>query len=218
MGKRAGARERRPVSRRIALAALLASATLFAAACAPLRGRPQVHRYMLGAAALSPKLSAQYNLELRRVEGSAPYDDSALAYQTSRYRLDTYHFDRWVAPPTELVFEAVAEMLRQRGPTSAAASGQPVTFLDGWIKAFQEVDQEGGGRYGLVEIEFCLTPSQVFARPLWCRTIRHETAQTGNTAEAAVAAINASFEQVLSDLAAALAAQPAAKVSHGSPG
>lgn len=123
------------MSKRIALAALLGAAALAAPACALLRSRPQVHRYMLAAAAVSFSLPTQYNIQLRTIDGNAPYDDTALAYQSSRYQLDTYRFDRWVAPPTEMVFEAVSEMLRQPAPASAAGSSQPVMFLNGRIRA-----------------------------------------------------------------------------------
>jgi hypothetical protein len=76
-------------------------------------------------------------------------------------------------------------------------------LLDSHVAAFQEFNQ-GEHVSGLVEMDFCLRPKRTPSKALWCRSIRHQTAASANTREAAVIAITTSMNGVLDELIAEL--------------
>ncbi len=190
------------------VAAFVMTITLACAACALFRSPPVMHRYTIPDTAVAPSLPAGLNLEIGSVTGLAPFHDTGVAYQISPFRLDNYRFHRWVAPPTEILTQRLTGMIEQpaAGLASPAAKDDPIMLLDARIRAFQEVD-EGGHSSGLVEIEFCLTPTTSMARPAWCQNFRRDTTASANTPEAAAAAISKSLNDILTDLMPALSSQ-----------
>jgi uncharacterized lipoprotein YmbA len=173
-----------------------------AASCAHVgSSKPAINRYQLGpvsSAALAPD---HVPLELHSVTATAPFRDTGIAYQASPYRLDSYTFSRWAAPPIEMVSERLTHLLEQ--PPIGAQRSQEAMLLDARITAFQEVD-EGGAISGLVAIDFCLRPKRPASPPQWCQTFRCQTAALANTREAAVAAVTTSLNKVIGELAAAI--------------
>ena len=183
---------------------------------------PETHRYQLVSQPVSAALPADVRIELRAVSGGAPYQDTGLALQTSEYRIDSYRFHRWVAPPTDLVADRVRAIVY--APSPAPISPDAATgVLQANILAFQQV-QMGGHSSGLVDIQFCLYPMGIFQRALWCRDLSKDTPAASDGPEAAAAAINASLNDVLQQFASALPAAvvelprsqgPASRVSQG---
>lgn len=180
--------------------------------------KPQVHRYILGPASTASLTPDRPSIDAGAITGLTPFRDTEIAYQTTPYRLDTYTFHRWSAPPIEQVSERIGVLLET--PPSGPKSSLPPMLLDSHIIAFQEVD-DGEHVSGLVSINFCLTSKRSASKELWCRTISHQTASSANTREAAVAAITASFNGVLDDLAAELnrqfASMPEASAEESEP-
>jgi uncharacterized lipoprotein YmbA len=191
------------MSLRLALnAVVLATGLAIYAGCTTSSAKPELHRYMLAVNSPSIRIPATTVVQLHEVTGSAPFRDSAIAYQTSPYRLDSYSLHRWVSPPTEMVAQTLNDLVNQ--PVPGSASADPVlVLLDARIKSFQQVT-EGNKNFGLVEIEFCLTPNQRQARPLWCQAFRHQNPAYEDSAEAAAQAISLSFSQVITDFSAEL--------------
>ena len=189
----------------------VAALAVLLSACAIFARTPTIHRYQLAPSSARPSIPSGIDIELRNVAGTAPFHDTGIVFQTSPYRLDSYPFHRWVAPPSELVGDALNAMLNQPVAQQGKPGSEPAYYLDARIFAFQEV-REGApaaAGSGLVEIEFCLTPDQPFARPVWCQTMRKDTAESSDTAESAAASISTSFNDVLAELAPKLSTQAA---------
>jgi ABC-type transport auxiliary lipoprotein component len=175
-----------------------------AAGCSMLaRKIPETHRYQLVTQPISAQLPSDARIELRAVSGGAPYQDTGLALQTSEYRIDSYRFHRWVAPPTDLVADRVKSIIYAPSPGGPIAPDAPTGVLQADVLAFQQV-QNGAQSSGLVDIQFCLYPAGIFQRALWCRDLSKSTPAASDAPEAAAAAINASLNDVLQQFASAL--------------
>jgi hypothetical protein len=166
---------------------------------------PETHRYQLVPQRISAALPPDVRLELRAVNGGAPYQDTGLALQTSEYRIDAYRFHRWVAPPTDLVADRIKAILYAPSSSGPIPPDSATGVLEANIHAFQQV-QKGAQSSGLVDIEFCLYPPGVYQRAFWCRDLSKDTPAVDGGPEAATAAINSSLNDVLMQFAAALPA------------
>src|SRR2546426_509436 len=127
------------MSQRLALnAVLLAAGLAIFAGCSSSSPKPELHRYLLAVNSPNIRIPATTVVQLHEVTGSAPFRDSAIAYQTSPYRLDSYSFHRWVSPPTEMVAQTLNDLVNQ--PISGNAAADPLlVLLDARIKSFQQV-------------------------------------------------------------------------------
>ena len=196
--------DRASVRPRLLLLALSALIIVVGVGGCSIRGnspKPQVHRYILGPASNAILTADRPSIDLGAVTGLTPFRDTEIAYQTTPYRLDTYTFHRWSAPPIEQVTERIGVLLQP--PPSGPKSSLPSMLLNSHIESFQEVD-EGEHVTGLVSINFCLVPKRQSSKVLWCQTISHQTSASANTREAAVVAITTSFNSVADDLVAEL--------------
>jgi hypothetical protein len=186
----------------LAVATLAASIIISSGAGCSSRGpKPQIHRYILGPASTATLTTDRPPIESGVVSGLTPFRDTEIAYESTPYRLDTYTFSRWSAPPIEIVSERIGAILQQ--PPNGPKSSLPTMLLDTHIMAFQEVD-DGEHVSGLVTISFCLRPKHPPSKMLWCQTLSHQTAASANSREAAVAAITGSVNSVFDDLIAEL--------------
>jgi ABC-type uncharacterized transport system auxiliary subunit len=177
---------------RAALALLVLGALL--PSCALSNTRPSMHHYQLSADPVPAEHNRKMKVNIGTVVAAGPLDDSAIVYQTSAHQLDSYHFHRWVEPPADMVQRS----LNDRFIGGYGLENLPV--LDARINSFQEVDK-GDQASGLVDIRFCLRADQrTPADESGCWTIRHQTPAGAKNAGAAVDAISASFDQVISDL------------------
>jgi ABC-type uncharacterized transport system auxiliary subunit len=171
-------------------------------ACSLFSQRPQTHRYLLPAPRARVEVPARFNLRVRSVKGIAPFEDTGIAHQVSAYQLDSYRYNRWVAPPTEMVADALHEIIRIP-PDSGSGATRRLMLLDARIDAFQHVDY-GGKEAALVAIEFCLSSDKPLAPCRWRRKFSREVTAINGTPEAAVEAFAAAYAQVLTEFAANL--------------
>jgi uncharacterized lipoprotein YmbA len=178
----------------IALGASLCGCSLLS------RTVPVTHRYQVVGTPVAADLPPDAKIELRTVGGAEPYQDTGIAYQTSLYRLDSYHFHRWVEPPTDILREHLRQILYRPSNLGSQEPNAKPLLLDARIQAFQEVD-EGAKHSGLVTVQFCLYPGDPFARALWCTTVSKQTPADGKGPENAAAAINLSFDAVMAQFA-----------------
>src|SRR5262249_52398299 len=119
---------------------------------------PELHSYQLAPTTVTTDIPPSAKIQLRNVSGSDPYQDSGIAYQTSAYKLDTYRFHRWVAPPIAMLTDRLRDLLNRPSSLGTEQPNARQYMLDARVKAFQEVDYDGN-HSGVVAIEFCLYPS-----------------------------------------------------------
>jgi ABC-type uncharacterized transport system auxiliary subunit len=191
---------RRFVVRAVAAAlaiALAAGCSIFA------RKIPETHRYQLVTTPPQVAIPPEVRIELRSVSGGAPYQDTGLAVQTSAYRIDSYRFHRWVAPPTDMVADRLRSIIYAPSSAGETQPDAPTAVLQADVQAFQQV-QTGSQSAGLVTIQTCLYPAGIFQRAFWCQTFSKSTPASSAGPEAATAAINSSLNDVLGQFAGAL--------------
>ena len=153
---------------------------LLAAGCALFAERPVTHRFLLPPPNAAVSIPADLNIRVRSVTGVAPFEDTGIAHQTSAYQLDSYQYYRWVAPPTEMVADALNELVKPRAAAKGGAARQELMMLDARVNAFQQVDF-AGKEDGLVAIEFCLSSDRPLAACRWRRSITRQIAAASNS-------------------------------------
>jgi ABC-type uncharacterized transport system auxiliary subunit len=198
------------VTRFVARAIPAALAIALAAGCSILARRiPETHRYQLVAAPTQVAISPDVRIALRAVTGGAPYQDTGLAVQTSEFRIDSYRFHRWVAPPTDMVADRLRGIIYAPSSAGETQPDAPTAVLQADVQAFQQV-QTGSQSAGLVTIQTCLYPPGIFQRAFWCQNFSKSTPASADGPEAATAAINSSLNDVLQQFTSALPAAVAA--------
>jgi len=170
------------------------------------RNVPNTHTYQLAPGTVAVLVPPEVRIELRTSAGTGPFEDEAIAYQVSPYRLDTYQFNRWVAAPSDLLRDRLREILYQPSEVGPAQPNAEPWQLDARVQAFQEVDYDGR-HSGVVAVQFCLYPSTPFSRAVWCKTESKENPASSRGIAGAVAAISLSFNQVMEQFANDLSAE-----------
>jgi len=170
---------------------------------------PDTRRYQLVTTPPQVAIPPDVRFELRSVSGGAPYQDTGLAVQTSEFRIDSYRFHRWVAPPTDMVADRLRSIIYAPSTAGEAHPNAPTAVMQADVQAFQQV-QTGAQFAGLVTIQTCLYPPGMFQRAFWCQTFSKSTPASTGGPEAATAAINSSLNDVLQQFAGALPSAVAA--------
>lgn len=121
---------------------------------------PQTRHYQLELDA-EPGADAQNELILvvDTFGVDAAYDQTQMVYRESPYRIDSYYYQRWAAPPGRLVSDALRKGYRSSGLFKTVLAGQsmrPDAVLSGHISALEEVDQSGDEWQGHVTLELRL--------------------------------------------------------------
>ncbi len=170
---------------------------------------PETHRYQLVTPPTQVAIPPDVRIELRSVSGGAPYQDTGLAVQTSEYRIDSYRFHRWVAPPTDMVADRLRSIIYAPSTAGETQADARTAVLQADVQGFQQV-QTGSQSAGLVTIQTCLYPTGIFQRAFWCQSFSKSTPASADGPEAATAAINSSLNDVLQQFASAMPAAVAA--------
>ena len=135
---------------------------LFAvAACA---GKvPETRYYQLATQAPPAHEAATVSLAIEPLIADAAYDDDRIVYRLTPYRLDYYNYQRWSAPPGQLVGNFLQDAFMKSGRFRAvmheASEAAPVT-LGGRLIALEEVDKSKTQWIGHVALELTLTDNQ----------------------------------------------------------
>lgn len=183
---------------------LLGAAAAIAIGCSPLsHSIPETHRYQVVTTPVNASVPDRVTLQVSGVGGAGPYQDTGIATQTSSYKIDSYHFHRWTAPPTEIVAERLRAIVYRPAGSADNSKDPAVATLEAQIKAFQQVNQ-GGTAAGLVDIDFCIYPTTPFQRAYWCQEMSKSTPAKNDSPEAAAEAVSASLDDVLHQFAGAL--------------
>jgi len=134
---------------------------LVLAACA---GKvPETRYYQLAAKAAPAPEKADVSLAIEPLVADAAYDDDRIVYRLTPYRLDYYNYQRWSAPPGQLVGnflqDAFGKSGRFRAVMHEASEAAPVT-LGGRLIALEEIDKSKTQWVGHVSLELTLTDNQ----------------------------------------------------------
>ncbi len=134
---------------------------LAVAACA---GKvPETRYYQLAAPAAPAAENADVSLAVEPLVADAAYDDDRIVYRLTPYRLDYYNYQRWSAPPGQLVGNFLQDAFMKSGRFRAvmheASDAAPVT-LGGRVLALEEVDKSKTQWLGHVALELTLTDNQ----------------------------------------------------------
>ncbi len=121
------------VPRRAFLALLLAGSAFALAACAlPINRQPVQQTYRLtGAETHSAPLPQPVVLQLLPVRAAAGLQSPAMLYSRSPDTLDAYRDNRWLAPPAQLIGDAIAHTL-SRQPWVSAVQQQTAVASAPW--------------------------------------------------------------------------------------
>ena len=134
---------------------------LVLAACA---GKvPETRYYQLAAKAAPAPEKADVSLAIEPLVADAAYDDDRIVYRLTPYRLDYYNYQRWSAPPGQLVGNFLQDAFMKSGRFRAvmheASEAAPVT-LGGRLIALEEIDKSKTQWVGHVSLELTLTDNQ----------------------------------------------------------
>ena len=106
--------------RRARLAAVAATSLLLAACALPINRQPPQQTYRLTAARIdSAPLPRPVVLQLLPVRAAAGFQSPAMMYSRSADTLDPYRDNRWLAPPAQLIGDAIAHTLSRQPWVSA---------------------------------------------------------------------------------------------------
>ena len=124
---------------------------------------PETRYYQLATQAPPAEPQATVALAIEPLIADAAYDDDRIVYRLTPYRLDYYNYQRWSAPPGQLVGNFLQDAFMKSGRFRAvmheASDAAPVTH-GGRLIALEEVDKSKTEWVGHVAIELTLTDNQ----------------------------------------------------------
>jgi cholesterol transport system auxiliary component len=119
-------------SRRTLLVLLAASAALLGACTLPVNRQPAQQAYRLTAAdVVSAPLPQPVVVQLLPVRAAAGLQSAAMLYSRSPDQLSPYRDSRWLAPPAQLIGDAIAQTL-DRQPWVSAVQQQSMLVNAPW--------------------------------------------------------------------------------------
>jgi ABC-type uncharacterized transport system auxiliary subunit len=148
---------------------MIRAAALAALAIGCGRSLPDTHFYTLarGSGPL-PASSTTAVLAIEPFDADRPYDDDRMVYRLDPYRMDFYTYDRWSAPPGEMIGAYIADVAAKSGRFRAVVrdgSADAQVTLGGRVIAIEEVDVAPGRSVARLVID--LEVRDANARSLW---------------------------------------------------
>jgi len=131
-------------------------------------------------------------LLVSRITASSLYRDDRLVYGTGKVQLGTYEYQRWAAPPTEMIHEILLRELRgsrrftEVYPLRSVIHGD--YLLRGRLYDFKEVSANSGV-VARVNFELELRDNKTF-KTVWSYSYHQDEPVTGKDAAAVVAALD----------------------------
>jgi ABC-type uncharacterized transport system auxiliary subunit len=194
---------------------ILALMALLLAACASAPGIPDTvyHRLPEPEIATLPKPLSEHPVLVEAFLADGLHSDQALIYSTDPEgrRLQAYHYQRWVDPPSRMLQRRLIQSLRNSGAaavvTDRLAARVDALRIQGRINAFDRLQQADGWQ---VLVALSLRAERSGADlPLLMKDYRVQLTTEGNsmadTTRSTGAALDQIFAQFLRDLADASA-------------
>lgn len=142
----------------------------------------------------------------------AAYDDVAIVYRESPYRVERYHYHQWIAPPGRLVSDALGDGFAATGlfaRVDRAWTGNANAILRGRVIALEEVDRTSTQWVGHVEVELELVDADT-ERSLWKRRLASSRVLAERDPEALAAAVSDALGDIVRESARPIATTLAA--------
>jgi ABC-type uncharacterized transport system auxiliary subunit len=142
-------------------------AALLLLALASCAGRaPELRHYRLAPPAAEPGARRSTGgpvLVIEELQVDPAYEDQRIAYRSSRYRIDYYHYHQWSAPPGELVagyLDRALEASGRFGQVVREPTDQAAAILGGRLIALEEVDLSRSRWIARIQLELRLTDAE----------------------------------------------------------
>lgn len=133
------------------------------------------------------------------------YREDRIVYSTNGETMGTYEYQRWVAPPTEMIRDLLERELRAsgryRGVTELRSGAHGDYLLRGRLYDFKEVT--GNGMVGRVALEFELRETKN-GTTVWSHYYAHDEPCTGKDVAALVGALDRGAQGIVSQVKSAL--------------
>jgi ABC-type uncharacterized transport system auxiliary subunit len=166
-----------------------------------------------------------YALALIRLQAGAAYEQQAVLYRPSPYRIAPYGYSRWEATPAEMLTDRLQQFLESchlfRSVTQRGISGRADLMLRGRVTRFEEVDTPEGS-FAELAVEFELSCVRGGAQ-LWQGRLSVRSPMATRNPEELARAMSAATATLFDDLSLKLeaaagnlegkCAAPAGKVS-----
>jgi uncharacterized lipoprotein YmbA len=187
----------------------------FVAAAACTRAVPETHHYRLELPVASmertriasPCAVAPASLMVDDLDVETAYEDVAIVYRESAYRLDRYHYHHWSAPPGQLVSDALRDGLSATGlfdRVGRAFDGDTDALVRGRVIAIEEVDRSKTRWIGRVELELELVDART-ERRLWSQHFDASRELPRRSPEGLAAAVSDVLADIVQESAPAMA-------------
>jgi ABC-type uncharacterized transport system auxiliary subunit len=148
------------------------------------------------------------SLLVRDMQVAGAYDDARMVYSESEYRLERYEYHEWVAPPGELVSDALRDGYAASGRfarVERAHDGSVDAALHGRVLAIEEVDRGKTRWFAHLRLELELQDARTRER-LWSHEYDVTQPMKERSPNGLAAAISAALREVIDASAPALAA------------
>lgn len=183
---------------RIASVAVLA---LFAAGCGSV---PATKYYQLSVTSVTTSGNAEpfpVTLLVGPISTSHLYREDHLVFAANAHQMGTYEYQRWVAPPTEMIEELLVRDLRASGRFRSVAqltsSSRGDFVLHGRLYDFKEIS--GSPMAARVSIDFELRDVKA-NQVVWSNHYNHDEPVDGKDIPAVVAALDRNVQQAAAQL------------------
>lgn len=188
----------------VALAAALAG-------CSPF-SHPQALRetYLLQPSLPAAAVAAPHpgSLRVGTVRVAAPYRGRDFVFRSDALKFDSNYYFQFLVDPAAMVTDGTARALEAAQPfAQVVGSGLDADWrLDGFVSALYADVRDPARPAAELDVTWYLTPAEGGARtPVWTREYRQHTPMRDATPQAYVAALNAGFGVMVSELARDLA-------------
>jgi len=190
--------------------AMMAVLPILAAALGACGGGPMhpMHFYSLTLPGVSVASAAPYPVTLLVGHIQAPpmLRGDLILFRTGANELDTYPYQRWAAPPAEMVDVRLLRMLRGSGKyqsvTDLGSSARGDFIVRGRLDGFEEVDS-GTGIEARVILEMELF-DEATDRTVWSQSYSHDEPAKGHDVADVVASLDRNLQQGLETLTAGM--------------
>jgi ABC-type uncharacterized transport system auxiliary subunit len=167
-----------------------------------------MHFYSLTPPGVSPASATSFPVTLLVGHIQAPpmLRGDLILFRTGANEIDAYPYQRWAAPPAEMVDVRLLRVLRGSGKyqsvTDLGSSARGDFIVRGRLDGFEEVDS-GAGIGGRVILEVELF-DEATDRTVWSQSYSHDEPAKGHSVADVVAALDHNLQQGLESLTAGM--------------